>query len=439
MNITVIGTGYVGLVAGACFAEIGNEVMCVDKDAKKIENLSKGIIPIYEPGLEEIVKRNIDEDRLKLSTSIEKGVEFGDVVFIAVGTPSQPDGSCDLSGVLEVAEAVGKVMTKSKVIVNKSTVPVGTAALVKATIAKNAKCEFSVVSNPEFLKEGAAVEDFMRPDRVVVGVSDQKAADIMKELYSPFVRNNNPIIIMDCASAEMTKYASNTMLAARITLMNEIALVCQKAGADIELVRQGVGTDSRIGMSFLFPGIGYGGSCFPKDVRALIHTAKKLGVDTEIAKAVEKVNDLQKKVLIERILEHYGSAKSIKGKVFSLWGLAFKPRTDDVREAPSLIICAELLKMGASIQAFDPEAIETFKQAFGNKAGITYFNNNYESLMAADALIICTEWSEFRRPNFEKIKGLMRGNVIFDGRNLYALDQMPKSGFKYISIGRPSV
>ena len=439
MNITVIGTGYVGLVAGACFAETGNEVLCIDKDQKKINQLQKNQIPIYEPGLAEVVERNNQEGRLKFSTSLKDGVQFGDVIFVAVGTPSLANGTADLSGVLEVAEAIGQFMDRAKVVVNKSTVPVGTAETVKNTIAKKAKFEFSVVSNPEFLKEGAALEDFMWPDRVVIGADNQRAIDLMKELYAPFTRNNNPILIMDPTSAEMTKYASNTMLAARITLMNEIAGLCQESGADIELVRQGVGTDSRIGMNFLFPGIGYGGSCFPKDVRAIVQTASSFGVPMSITEAVEKVNERQKRLLIEKILKHFGGPKKIKGKIFSVWGLAFKPRTDDVREAPSLVICRELLELGAKLQAFDPEARATFAEALGKKEGISYFDSNYEALKGADALVVCTEWNEFRRPNFEKIRDLLKTPLIFDGRNLYGLDKMRLAGFTYHSVGRPSV
>ncbi len=439
MNITVIGTGYVGLVAGACFAETGNDVLCVDKDPSKIKKLEKGEIPIYEPGLAEMVERNLKEKRISFSTSLEKGVVFADVIFIAVGTPSKADGGADLSGVMEVAEAIGKHMDRPKVIVNKSTVPVGTAAAVRAAVEKTAKHEFSVVSNPEFLKEGAAIEDFMWPDRVVIGAADQRATDVMKELYAPFVRNNNPILIMDPTSAEMTKYAANTTLAARITLMNEIAALCEATGADIELVRQGVGTDSRIGMGFLFPGIGYGGSCFPKDVRAIIKTASQLGVPMDIANAVEKVNDRQKSLLVSKVLKHFGSAAKVKGKKFAVWGLAFKPRTDDVREAPALVVCGELLKMGASLVAFDPEARHTFEAAIGKLPNLSYVESNYDALSGADALVICTEWNEFRRPNFEKIKELLKTPVIFDGRNLYGLDKMRKHGFTYHSIGRPSV
>ncbi len=437
MNITVIGTGYVGLVAGACFAEIGNEVICVDKDSKKIKTLSKGIVPIYEPGLEEIVKRNLKEERLSFTTSLKDGINFGDIIFIAVGTPSDQDGSADLSGVVEVAELIGKTMKKPKIIVTKSTVPVGTASLVEKTIKKVSTCEFSVVSNPEFLKEGAAVDDFLNPDRVIIGASDQRAVEVMKELYAPFVRNNNPVLVMDNASAEMSKYASNVMLASRITLMNEIALLCQKAGADIESVRQGVGTDARIGMSFLFPGIGYGGSCFPKDIRALIHIADELGVLLEIPKAIELVNARQKLTLVDKIKAHYKS--KVSGKTFAVWGLSFKPRTDDVREAPSLVVCTELLKLGAKLQVFDPEANKTFRSALGDRKGITYYDTNYDALKGADALIICTEWNEFRRPNFDKMKSLLAGHVIFDGRNLYSLDKMKKFEFSYYSVGRPSV
>jgi UDPglucose 6-dehydrogenase len=439
MNITVVGTGYVGLVAGACFAETGNDVLCIDKDATKIQKLENGEIPIYEPGLGEIVERNIKEKRLTFSTSLEQGVKFGDVIFIAVGTPSSADGSADLSGVVAVAEAIGKNMNSPKVVVNKSTVPVGTAAMVRARIEAHTKHPVAVVSNPEFLKEGAAIDDFMKPDRVVIGSTDARAIEMMKELYAPFVRNNHPIIIMDPTSAEMTKYAANTALATRITLMNEISALCEATGADIEAVRQGVGTDSRIGMKFLFPGIGYGGSCFPKDVRALINTASKFGVPMDVSNAVENVNERQKGLLVRKIEKHFGGSEKVKGRHFALWGLAFKPQTDDVREAPALVICRELLKMGATISAFDPEAAETFKIAFGEDKGLSYVSSNYEALKGADALVICTEWNEFRRPNFEKIKELLKAPVVFDGRNLYGLDKMRQHGFTYYSVGRPAV
>jgi len=439
MNITVVGTGYVGLVAGACFAETGNDVLCIDKDASKIKKLENAQIPIYEPGLEEIVERNIKEKRLIFSTSIEEGVKFGDVIFIAVGTPPGADGSADLSGVLAVAESIGKYMKGPKIVVNKSTVPVGTGAKVRAKIEALTKHPVAVVSNPEFLKEGAAIDDFMKPDRVVIGSSDQRAIDVMKELYAPFVRNNHPIIVMDTVSAEMTKYAANTALATRITLMNEISALCEATGADIEAVRQGIGTDSRIGMSFLFPGIGYGGSCFPKDVQALIKTAAEFGVPMDVSNAVEKVNERQKSLLVKKIEKHFGGATKIKGKKFALWGLAFKPQTDDVREAPALVVVKELLKLGATIQAFDPEARETFRVALGDEKGISYVESNYEALDAADALIICTEWNEFRRPNFEKIRDSLKTPLIFDGRNLFALDKMRQHGFTYYSVGRPAV
>ena len=439
MNIAVVGAGYVGLVAGACFAESGNEVTCVDIDEAKISALMRGEIPIYEPGLQDLVRRNVEEHRLSFSTSLEHGVTHAQVIFIAVGTPADEDGSADLTHVLSVARGIGKYMNAPKVIVNKSTVPVGTAELVRQAIAQVAKHEFEVVSNPEFLKEGAALDDFMRPDRVVIGTSSHKAAELLTELYSPFVRTNNPILVMDNLSAEMTKYAANTMLAARISLINEIAQLCEKVGANVESVRRGIGTDARIGMSFLFPGLGYGGSCFPKDVRALAKTGESRGVKMEMANAIETVNDRQKELLFHKMAGFYGGEKSLKGKVFAVWGLAFKPQTDDVREAPALVICEKLASSGAKIQAFDPEAGATFQQRFGSSPAVSYANSNYEALDGADALVICTEWNEFRRPNLEKMKARMKKAVVFDGRNIYNPDQMVKAGFVYHSIGRPSV
>ena len=439
MNIAVVGSGYVGLVAGACFAETGNDVICIDIDERKIEALRNGEIPIYEPGLDELVARNIKERRLRFSTSLEEGVTAAEVIFIAVGTPPEEDGSADLSHVLEVAKGIGKHMNGLKIVVNKSTVPVGTAELVQKTIAIHTEHDFSVVSNPEFLKEGAAIDDFMRPDRVVVGTDSESAAEVMKELYGPFVRTNNPIIIMDNVSAEMTKYAANTMLATRISLMNEVANLCEKVGANVHMVRTGIGTDRRIGMSFLFPGVGYGGSCFPKDVRALIGTAEQHGVELKIPVSVEQVNAVQKNVMAEKILQAYGGEDKVKGKTFAVWGLAFKPRTDDVREAPALVICKRLIDMGAKLQAFDPEANETFSQSFGENENISYFETNYEALEGADALVICTEWNEFRRPNFDRMKETMKSATIFDGRNLFEPAKMAEEGFIYHSIGRPSV
>ncbi len=435
MNIAVIGAGYVGLVASSCLAESGNEIYNVDNNEERILNLNKGIIPIYEPGLSELILKNTKENRLHFTTDMKLAVEKSDVIFIAVGTPQDEDGSADLTHVLEVAKNIGKFMNGDKVVIDKSTVPVGTAKLVKDTILKETKYNVDVVSNPEFLKEGAALDDFMKPDRVVVGVDSEKARATMKEIYEPFVRNNNPILIMDIASAEMTKYAANTMLATRISFMNEIATLCEKVGADVEKVRLGIGTDSRIGMPFLFPGIGYGGSCFPKDVKALIKTAEKNGVDFKLAKAVEEVNAIQKKSIVNKLKDFYNT-DNFKGKTFAVWGLAFKPKTDDTREAPSLIVCKELIELGAKIQGFDPEAIESFATRFGDSSHIIYTANNYEALKEADALIICTEWSEFRRPNYTRMKELLKSPIIFDGRNIFDPEKMIAEGFVYNSVGR---
>lgn len=438
MNIAVVGTGYVGLVAGACFAETGNEVICVDNNAKKVEGLRSGTIPIFEPGLEDLVNSNTKAGRLTFTNSLKDAVEASDIIFIAVGTPQDEDGSADLTHVLAVAKGIGESMNAPKVVVDKSTVPVGTADLVKAAIEKVSKFPVEVVSNPEFLKEGAAIDDFLRPDRVVVGVASEHAAKVMRELYRPFVRTNNPILVMDVRSAEMTKYAANTMLALRVSFMNEIANLCEQAGADINKVRVGIGTDSRIGMSFIFPGIGYGGSCFPKDVQALIRTGKDHGVDLRIARAVEEVNKSQKMLMVRKIVEHYRSDE-LKGKTFAIWGLAFKPKTDDVREAPALSICAELTRRGAKVCAFDPEANGTFREKFGDHPQISYVGTNYEALKGADALIVCTEWNAFRQPNFSKIKQELSEPVIFDGRNIYDIEDMRSYGFVYYSVGRPSV
>lgn len=436
MNITVFGSGYVGLVAGACFAETGNDVICVDVDKAKIDMLLRGEIPIYEPGLADMVKSNLEAGRIKFTTSAKEGIEASEVIFIAVGTPQDEDGSADLTYVLNVAKDIGKYMNGPKVVVDKSTVPVGTAELVKKTILEISDYGVDVVSNPEFLKEGAAIDDFMKPDRVVVGVSSQKAADVMKELYAPFVRTNNPILVMDVVSAEMTKYAANTMLATRVSFMNEISNLCERTGADINSVRIGIGTDSRIGMSFLFPGIGYGGSCFPKDVQALINTAGKFDVELKIANAVEAANEVQKTVIVKKVVNHYGN--KLDGKTFAVWGLAFKPKTDDTREAPALVVCNELIKLGAKIQAFDPEAMQSFQKRISSDK-IEYCETNYAALENADALIVCTEWNEFRRPNFNKIKQALKSNVIFDGRNIFEPQSMRSEGFNYYSIGRPDV
>jgi UDPglucose 6-dehydrogenase len=438
MNIAVVGTGYVGLVAGACFAETGNDVICVDINQSKVDALNKGDIPIFEPGLEDLVKSNAKAKRLSFTTSIKDAVHASEIIFIAVGTPQDEDGSADLTHVLAVARAIGENMNGPKIVVDKSTVPVGTADLVKREIEKVSKFPVEVVSNPEFLKEGAAIDDFLRPDRVVVGVGSDNAAAVMRELYAPFVRTNNPILVMDIRSAEMTKYAANAMLALRVSFMNEIANLCEKSGADISKVRIGIGTDSRIGMSFIFPGIGYGGSCFPKDVQALIRTGKDHGVDLRIARSVEEVNKSQKMLMVQKIVQHFGESK-VSGKTFAMWGLAFKPKTDDVREAPALSICTELIKLGARVKAFDPEANGTFKEKFGAHTSIEYVDNNYEALRGADALIVCTEWNAFRQPNFKKIKEELVSPVIFDGRNIYEVADMRAHGFTYYSVGRPAV
>ncbi|MCB0329504.1 MAG: UDP-glucose/GDP-mannose dehydrogenase family protein [Bdellovibrionales bacterium] len=439
MEIAVVGSGYVGLVAGACFADSGNEVYCVDKDEKKIEALLAGNIPIYEPGLKDIVARNAKNGRLKFTTSLQEGVEASQVIFIAVGTPPGEDGSADLSHVLAVASGIGKYMNGPKVIVDKSTVPVGTAKLVSDAIAKETSHDFEVVSNPEFLKEGAAIDDFMKPDRVVVGVPSEKSAQVMRKLYAPFVRTNNPILVMDVVSAEMTKYAANAMLATRISFMNEVSALCEQVGADVDQVRIGIGTDSRIGMSFLFPGIGYGGSCFPKDVQALIRTAHQKGLTFHVSEAVERVNNAQKRSLVEKVVKHYGSVEDLKGKHFAVWGLAFKPRTDDVREAPALVVIEELLAAGATVCAFDPEARHTFADAIGEHEGLRYSDTNYNALPGADALLICTEWNDFRHPNFEKLTSSLKAPVIFDGRNLFGIEDMKTRNFTYYSVGRPVV
>jgi UDPglucose 6-dehydrogenase len=438
MNIAVVGTGYVGLVAGACFAETGNDVICVDINQKKVDALNAGDIPIFEPGLEDLVKSNAKAKRLSFTTSIQDAVRASDIIFIAVGTPQDEDGSADLTHVLAVARAIGENMNGPKIVVDKSTVPVGTADLVKLEIERVSKFPVEVVSNPEFLKEGAAIDDFLRPDRVVVGVASEKAAAVMRELYAPFVRTNNPILVMDIRSAEMTKYAANAMLALRVSFMNEIANLCERAGADISKVRIGIGTDSRIGMSFIFPGIGYGGSCFPKDVQALIRTGKDHGIDLLISRSVEEVNKHQKQLMVRKIVEHFGESK-VRGKTFAVWGLAFKPKTDDVREAPALAICSELVKLGASVRAYDPEANGTFQEQFGNHTNVEYFESNYDALRGADALVICTEWNAFRQPNFKKIKGELVSPVIFDGRNIYDVADMRAHGFTYYSVGRPAV
>ena len=432
MKVTVIGTGYVGLVAGACFADMGNDVICIDNNKEKIEQLKSGIIPIYEPGLEELVKSNVLENRLEFSTDIDNAVKQSQICFIAVGTPQGEDGSADLQYVMAVAESIAKAMNGYKVIVNKSTVPVGTAEQVTEIIKKNTKFDFDVVSNPEFLKQGNAVDDFLLPDRVVIGSNSEKATQIMQELYSTFFRTGNRVIVMDVKSAEMTKYAANSFLATKISFMNEIANLCEKVGANAEMVRVGMSTDSRIGNKFLFPGLGYGGSCFPKDVKALIKTGSEYGMDMSIIKCADETNKKQRKLFIDKITEKFG--KNLSGKTFAVWGLAFKPKTDDMREAPAITVIQALLDMGAKVKACDPKAIESAKFIFGDK--IQYCSKSYDTLENADAMLLMTEWNEFRRPDFERIKGLMKTPVIFDGRNQYNIDRMNEKGFEYYCIGK---
>jgi UDPglucose 6-dehydrogenase len=432
MKIAVVGTGYVGLVSGTCFAETGNNVICVDIDKNKVDKLSAGKITIFEPGLEKLFLRNQKEDRLHFTTSLAEAIKDAKVIILALPTPPGEDGSADLKYILGVADDLGKLITDYTVIVDKSTVPVGTAEKVHAAIAKNAKTGFDIVSNPEFLREGVAVGDFMKPDRVIIGTTSERAKKIMNDLYAPFVRQGNPIIFMDEKSAELTKYAANSFLATKITFMNEIAQLCERLGADVDMIRRGLGTDERIGKRFLFPGIGYGGSCFPKDVKALEKSAQQVNYDFKILNAVMQVNDNQKLHLIPAIKAYFKN--NLKGKTIALWGLAFKPNTDDVREAPALYIIEELLKEGAAVSAYDPEAMNNVKALLGDK--ITFHEMQYNALANADILIIATEWSEFRTPDFEKIASLLKNKVIFDGRNLFDLKQMEELGFYYVSIGR---
>lgn len=432
MKIAVVGTGYVGLVTGTCFAETGNDVTCVDIDQKKVDKLSNGQITIYEPGLEKLFLRNLREERLRFTTSLEDGIRDATIIFLALPTPPGEDGSADLKYVLGVADHLGKILTGYKVIIDKSTVPVGTAEKVHAAIAKNCTCEFDVVSNPEFLREGVAVEDFMKPDRVVIGTDSDKARKIMSELYAPFVRQGNPIIFMDERSAELTKYAANSFLATKITFMNEIALLCEKLNADVDMVRRGIGSDERIGKRFLFPGIGYGGSCFPKDVQALVKSATGVGYDFKILNAVMDINESMKLHLVPKIKKYFKD--NLKGRKFALWGLAFKPNTDDIREAPALYIIDALVAQGAEVTVFDPEAINNVKALIGDK--VKYAENQYEALTGADALIIATEWNEFRTPNFLKMVTGLKNKVIFDGRNLFDTDAIKELGFYYESVGR---
>jgi UDPglucose 6-dehydrogenase len=439
MKLAMVGAGYVGLVTAACFAEMGNEVTCVDADAARVEALEQGIIPIYEPGLEDYVRRNTQESRLFFTTDLAAAVQRSLIVFIAVGTPQDRDGSADLSMVLQVARDIGRHMDGYKVIVEKSTVPVGTAILVRQVIreelqARGEEIEFDVVSNPEFLKEGTALDDFMKPDRIVVGCDDVRVGELMKELYAPFVRTNHPVIIMDVVSAELTKYAANAFLATKISFINELANICSRTGANISMVRRGIGSDRRIGHLFLFPGLGYGGSCFPKDMQALIHTSRSRGYTPRILEAAEAINQDQRQLFFELISNYYGG--DLRGKVFAIWGLSFKPQTDDIREAPALTIIEKLQAAGARLQAHDPEAMTATQKYLGNNQGISFAKTSYAALEGADALIICTEWTKFREPDFERMRSLMKSPVIFDGRNLYNPEKVEKLGFTYFYIGQ---
>ena len=437
MKISIIGTGYVGLVSGTCFAETGVYVSCVDIDEKKIKNLIKGKIPIYEPGLETMLLRNFEKERLFFTTSIKESIQDSEVVFIAVGTPPDEDGSADLQHVLKVATEIGKHISEYLLIATKSTVPVGTAEKIKEAIEKELKIrgkniEFDVASNPEFLKEGDAIKDFLHPERIVIGVESERAEKLMRKLYKPFLLNNHPILFMDIRSSEMTKYVANAMLATKISFMNDVANLCERIGADVNLVRRGIGSDSRIGNKFIYPGAGYGGSCFPKDVQALIRTADENDYPLEVLKAVENVNNRQKSVLFDKLYKYYQG--DLKGKTIAIWGLSFKPRTDDMREAPSLVIIEKLLQEGAKIQAYDPVAMKEAEQGLGDT--IAYASDQYDALLDADALMLVTEWSEFRLPNFKVIKKLLRKAVIFDGRNIYDSEEMEEHGFDYFAIGR---
>lgn len=443
MKISVIGTGYVGLVTGTCLAESGNDVVCMDIDEGKIEKLNAGIVPIYEPGLEELIKRNVAHGRLSFTTDMAQAVKTADIIFIAVGTPPGEDGSADLKYVLGAAAEIGRYLNGYKVVINKSTVPVGTGDKVKAAVSGKTKNKFDVVSNPEFLKEGAAIEDFMKPDRIVIGVESPRAAALMQELYAPFVRTGKPVLMMDIRSAEMTKYASNAMLATKISFINEMAVICASMGADIDNVRKGMGYDRRIGFDFLFPGVGYGGSCFPKDVKALVQTAREHDVDAKVLKAVEAVNDHQKNLLSDMVVRHFStrgpkkeaaSKKPLAGMTVAVWGLSFKPRTDDMREAPSVVIIHNLLRAGALVKAHDPVAMDEARKIFKNR--ITFAEDGYEALRDADALTVVTEWNEFRTPDFQKMKKLMNKPVVFDGRNIYNQEELRKMGFTYYGIGR---
>jgi len=441
MKLAFIGAGYVGLVAAACFAEMGNEVICADVDEKKIEDLKKGVIPIFEPGLEPMVKRNHDGGRLKFTTSLEEAVRNSLVVFIAVGTPQDANGAADLMYVQKVAQDIGEFIEEYKIVVLKSTVPVGTCDKVKKTIlerltARGFAIEFDVVSNPEFLKEGDAINDFMKPDRVVIGTDNVPTAELMKELYAPFAMEREKLIVMDNRSAEITKYAANAMLATRISFMNEIANICEKVGADVSLVRRGIGSDRRIGYSFIYPGIGYGGSCFPKDMRALINTARENQYNSQLLMAVDGVNTRQRQMMADKVIQYFEGRGGVKGKTVAVWGLSFKPNTDDVRESPAMAILSMLVEKGVRIQAYDPEAIKSAKRVLGDNPSVTYFDNAYEALAGADGLVLLTEWYMFRKPDFERVKKLMKTPVIFDGRNQYDPAEMKMRGFVYMGVGR---
>ncbi len=432
MKIAVVGSGYVGLVAAACLAEMGNTILCVDNDQKKIDGLKKGKLPIYEPGLDVLIERNVKEQRLSFTIDTATAVKQSKIIFIAVGTPPGEDGSADLQHVISVARDIGKAMNDSKIVINKSTVPVGTAEHVKAEIKKYTEYRVDVVSNPEFLKEGAAIDDFMKPDRVVVGTESEEVAEVMRELYSPFVRTNNPIYIMSNKSAELTKYVANSLLATKISFMNEIANLCDVVGADVKDIRKGIGSDTRIGPHFIFPGVGFGGSCFPKDVRALRHTSDEHGYHLDILEAVTKVNGMQKKIMGRKIAQEFG--EDLSGKTFGIWGLSFKPNTDDMRDAPSIVIINDLLERGARVKAYDPEAIEYARIMLGDT--IEYCSSSYEAIDGADALVLVTEWTEFREPDFDRISSLLKNQVIFDGRNTWNPDKLVSKGFTYYGIGR---
>ncbi len=431
MRVSVIGSGYVGLVAGTCFADSGNDVVCVDIDQKKIDRLKAGELPIYEPGLEELVKKNVAESRLAFTTDLAAAVAKSQVVFIAVGTPEGESGDADLQYVLAAARDIGRALTGYTVVVDKSTVPVGTADQVRAVIAKETSHPFDVVSNPEFLKEGAALDDFLKPDRVVIGADSEQARALMAELYGPYVRTENPILFMDTRSAELTKYAANAMLATRISFMNDIAALCEKVGADVDFVRKGLGSDSRIGYPFLFPGCGYGGSCFPKDIKALYATARDHGLDFELLRAVDRINERQKKLLVQKAVKHYGD---LSGKRFAVWGLSFKPKTDDMREAPSIEVIEGLLGKGASVTAFDPVATDAARRVLSGR--VTFAPHLYDALEGADGLFVVTEWNEFRHPDWARVKGLLKQPVVFDGRNVYAPKKLRELGFTYYGVGR---